>query len=182
MEQFPLCLTLWNICACMLYICSAIDICSSIDICSVVAPYSNTNLKTVFLFYSVLLWTLLSLWSDGRLTGIVLLKSFIETIFSRVLHSIQIVVYKRETIFSRVLHSIQIVVYKTLLFGDPELNHRQNCDIFDAVQHFITLSKRFDWSPFAVSYCTLSLRLRPPLPTSPSHTASKQSPWQERFV
>ena len=33
---------------------------------------------------------------------------------------------------------------QTLLFGDPELNHRQNCDIFDAVQHFITLSKRFD--------------------------------------
>ena len=52
----------------------------------------------------------------------------------------------------------------------------------DAVQHFITLSKRFDWSPFAVSYCTLSLRLQPPLPTFPGHTASKQSPWQERFV
>ena len=33
---------------------------------------------------------------------------------------------------------------QTLLFGDLELNHRQNCDIFDAVQHFITLSKRFD--------------------------------------
>ena len=33
---------------------------------------------------------------------------------------------------------------QTLLFGDPELNHKQNCDIFDAVQHFITLSKRFD--------------------------------------
>ena len=33
---------------------------------------------------------------------------------------------------------------QTLLFGDPELNHRQNCDTFDAVQHFITLSKRFD--------------------------------------
>ena len=28
---------------------------------------------------------------------------------------------------------------QTLLFGDPELNHKQNCDIFDAVQHFITL-------------------------------------------
>ena len=33
---------------------------------------------------------------------------------------------------------------QTLLFGDPELNYRQNCDIFDAVQLFITLSKRFD--------------------------------------
>ena len=33
---------------------------------------------------------------------------------------------------------------QTLLFGDPKLNHKQNCDIFDAVQHFITLSKRFD--------------------------------------
>ena len=33
---------------------------------------------------------------------------------------------------------------QTLLFGDPELNHKQNCDILDVVQHFITLSKRFD--------------------------------------
>ena len=33
---------------------------------------------------------------------------------------------------------------QTLLFGDPELNPEQNCDIFDVVQHFITLSKRFD--------------------------------------
>ena len=33
---------------------------------------------------------------------------------------------------------------QTLLFGDPKLNHKQNCGIFDAVQHFITLSKRFD--------------------------------------
>ena len=71
---------------------------------------------------------------------------------------------------------------QTLLFGDPKLNHKQNCDIFDAVQHFITLSKRFDWSPYAVSYCTLPLHLRPPPLTFPGHTASKQSPWQERFV
>ena len=33
---------------------------------------------------------------------------------------------------------------QTLPFGDPKLNHKQNCDIIDAVQHFITLSKRFD--------------------------------------
>ena len=65
---------------------------------------------------------------------------------------------------------------KTLLFGDPELNRKQNCDIFDAVQHFITLSKHFDCSPYAVSYCTLPLHLQPPLPTFPGHTASKQSP------
>ena len=71
---------------------------------------------------------------------------------------------------------------QTQLFGGPKLNHKQNCDIFDAVQHFITLSKCFDWSPYAVSYCTLPLHLRPPLPTFSGHTASKQSPWQERFV
>ena len=33
---------------------------------------------------------------------------------------------------------------QTILFGDPELNHKQNLDIFDAVQHFVILSKRFD--------------------------------------
>ena len=26
---------------------------------------------------------------------------------------------------------------QTLLFGDPKLNHKQNCDIFDAVQHLL---------------------------------------------
>ena len=71
---------------------------------------------------------------------------------------------------------------QTLLFGDPQLNHKQNCDIFDAVQHFITLSKCFDWSPYVVSYCTLPLHLQPSFPTFPGHTASKQNPWQERFV
>ena len=54
---------------------------------------------------------------------------------------------------------------QTLLFGDPKLNHKQNCDIFDVVQHFITLSKCFDWS----TLCGVLLHSTPPPSTAPPH-------------
>ena len=54
---------------------------------------------------------------------------------------------------------------QTPLFGDPKQNHKLNCDIFDAMQCFITLLKRFDWSPYVVSYITMPPP--PPPPTSP---------------
>ena len=47
-----------------------------------------------------------------------------------------------ETIFSCVAQHTGYSI-KTLLFGDPKLNHKQNYDIFEAVQYFITLFKTF---------------------------------------
>ena len=68
---------------------------------------------------------------------------------------------------------------RTLLYGDLTLNHKQNWDIVEAVQHFITLSKCFDWSIYTGSYINLS---HPTAVPFPGHTASNQSPWQARFV
>ena len=69
---------------------------------------------------------------------------------------------------------------QTLLFGDPKLNHKQNYDIFDAVQHFITnqlpiyqnaLTDPFLWCPIALYPSTFNRPFPPSLAT-----ANKQSP------
>ena len=61
------------------------------------------------------------------------------------------------------------------MFGDLKLSHNQNCDVFDAMQHFIILSKRFDWSPYAASYRLALYASTFDTPPPPSQPHSKQA-------